>query len=160
MKTCFKCGEKKDLSCFYKHKQMKDGHLNKCKECSKKDVSANYRENIEHYKSYERLRANLTHRVEARNNYAKTKSGKARINECRRRWARRNPIKRMASTIVGNAVRDGKLIKPDSCEACGSTPNRLHGHHDDYAYPLIVRWLCPGCHNKWHKENGEGLNAF
>jgi len=40
-KKCFKCGEVKDLSEYYKHKGMTDGILNKCKKCTKKDVSDN-----------------------------------------------------------------------------------------------------------------------
>ena len=159
MKECFKCHEVKPLSEFYKHKQMKDGRLNKCKECNKKDVSKNYRENIDHYKEYEKARAGLPHRVKSREDYSKTEHGRERLNEGKKAWTMRNPIKRMASTIVGNAVRGGKIKKPSNCEACSSEPSRLHGHHDDYAFPLAVRWLCPGCHSKWHRENGEGLNA-
>lgn len=158
-KKCFKCGDVKPLSAFYKHKMMADGHVNKCKECNKRDVRENRAKRIDYYTKYEKKRAMLPHRVEARKNYSKTPAGKESIKKSTSRWKSKNPIKSLANIIVNNAVRGGKLIKPCKCESCGNVSKIIHGHHDDYALPLSVRWLCPACHNKWHKENGEGLNA-
>lgn len=55
-KVCFKCSAVKPIDMFYSHPQMQDGHLNKCKACTKSDVRQNYADNTAHYKKYERER--------------------------------------------------------------------------------------------------------
>ena len=140
MKKCFKCGERKPLDAFYKHPQMADGRVNKCKECNRRDVKENRKTRIDYYRAYDRERGNR------------------QTSEYRRRYNQDNPIKYGARTIVGNAVRDGRLTKPDQCSKC-KDKTRLHGHHDDYAKPLEVRWLCAACHHQWHAKHGEALNG-
>ncbi len=141
-KTCFKCGAEKPLTEFYKHKRMADGHLNKCKECTKHDVREHRRS--EEYgpkvRAYDRQRG-------CRRSYAHTKQ-----------YREKYPLKKQAHHAVNNAVRDGKMAKPSACEQCGSS-FWVEGHHDDYAKPLEVRWLCALCHKRWHAEHGEAANA-
>lgn len=138
MKKCFKCQRELPLSDFYKHKQMKDGHLNKCIQCTKKDVSLNRFDNIDRYREYDRKRG-------SRQDYSYVKE-----------YRNKFPNKYKAHSMVGNSIRDGKLFKEDCC-CCGSN-EKIHAHHDDYLKPLNVRWLCAGCHSLWHSVNGEGLN--
>jgi hypothetical protein len=45
-KVCFKCNLEKSVYDFYKHKQMGDGYLGKCKECTKKDSKKQLQLNI------------------------------------------------------------------------------------------------------------------
>lgn len=140
-KRCFKCGEIKPLAAFYAHKGMKDGHVNKCKDCNKNDVHDNRIKNIEYYREYDRSRGN-------RQGYDYTKN-----------YRNSHPMKYAAHILVGNAVRDGRLLKPSKCEDCNTTNGSLHGHHDDYAIPLSVRWLCSACHKAWHLKYGEAKNS-
>lgn len=141
MKKCSRCGELKDLQCFQKRKASKDGLTAACKHCLKK---------------YDDSRLKDPKRMKARRDYQKTSKGKAAHKRACIKWLKNNEIKRAAHIIVGNSIRDGKLIK-GPCEICGS--EKSNAHHDDYAFPLSVRWLCDVHHNEWHRENGEGKNA-
>ena len=138
-KVCFKCEKEKPLSDFYKHKKMGDGHLNKCKECAKIDVSTHRKANIENIRAYDRKR------------------GCRQDKKYRDQYKKRFPIKYKAHNIVSNATRDKKLFR-EPCEICGAE-ERVHAHHDDYARPLNVRWLCAAHHSQWHAEHGEAANA-
>jgi hypothetical protein len=158
-KKCFKCGIVKPLTEFYKQKGMADGHVNKCKECNKKDVRDNYSKNKDYYAEYNRSRDQLPNRVELKKKYIQTDKGKENARKAKEKWANENIVKKSASIIVGNAVKDGKLIKPDNCQECGEKHDRIHGHHNDYNYPMVVSWLCPKCHTEWHKKNGSGING-
>jgi len=55
-KSCFKCKQVKCLSEFYKHSEMKDGHLNKCKQCTKNDANTHRANNLEAIRAYDRKR--------------------------------------------------------------------------------------------------------
>jgi hypothetical protein len=74
VKQCFKCGELKELTEFYKHKQMGDGHLNKCIPCTKEDVHKNYSKNSEDKSYIERERAR------GRRKYHRLYTGTAKAN--------------------------------------------------------------------------------
>jgi hypothetical protein len=146
-KACFKCGQVKNLTEFYKHPHMSDGRLNKCKECTKQDVRRNYRVNIEHYQGYERNRAMLPHRVASRKRYQRTSVGRAAVRRAHAASRARYPEKIAANIMVSNAIRNGKLIRL-SCEVCGV---KAQAHHDDYTKPLEVRWLCVKHHRAVHR---------
>lgn len=144
MKICGSCKQELGDLAFGVRKASKDGLAARCKHCQS---------------VYDKTRANAPHRVKAREQYQNTERGRKAGNEAKRRYTERNAIKRGAHILLGNAIRDGKVDRPSSCESCGSKPFTIHGHHDDYALPLVVRWLCPGCHCQWHKQNGEGKNS-
>jgi ribosomal protein S27AE len=149
-KKCFKCGKVKSLDEFYKHPRMKDGHLGKCKECTKKDVAEDRINNPEKLKARDKKRNGLPHRVKERKKYAQSPQGKKAKSKATKKWTEKNPLKKAVYRIFKSAIKTGRL-KRQPCEKCGSTI-RVHGHHDDYYKPLEVRWLCSKCHAKLHRE--------
>lgn len=148
MRQCRTCGESKPLMDFYSNT---NGSLDRdCKPCRCEKVRANRLVRIDQYREYERGRANLPHRVEARQRYSQTPEGKAAHQRAHRTQNARNPIKRAARVAAGNALARGHLVR-QPCEVCGEV--KAHAHHDDYSKPLDVRWLCTTHHAEWHKHN-------
>ena len=135
-KECFKCKSVKLLELFYKHPNMPDGHVNKCKECNKNDVTANRNKNIEKFRAYDRERSKEPKRIKAA-----AEISKAWRNEDKRRTAAHNAVAR--------AIRNGSLFRLP-CIRCGEIKSLAH--HEDYDKPLGVMWLCQPCHKQRHKE--------
>ena len=131
MKECFKCRETKPVTEFYKHPQMGDGYLGKCKECTKKDARAAREANHDHYLEYDRARSKKRERI-------------AGITASQKR----HPSKHRARVHLHNAVARGKTVK-QPCEVCGSA--KVDAHHEDYAKPLQVKWLCRKHHMEHHR---------
>jgi hypothetical protein len=124
IKKCFKCGIEMPIDKFYRHSEMADGHLGKCKEGTKKDLIKNRANKLEYYKEYDRKRADLPKRVKARKDYAekskldpiKTK----RLAEADKRYGKKYPDKKFAHNSFYNAIRDKKIKRPKLCSLCGA----------------------------------------
>ncbi len=132
-KQCFKCGLFKPLEEFYKHEGMADGHLNKCKECTKRESRSNREKNLEYYRKYDRDRYQANGQRDRSEPYGQA-----------------NPEKQRAHDLVSRAVRKGKLVRPSRCSICGKYA-KIEAHHSDYTKPLEVVWVCKACHWKLHK---------
>ena len=117
-KRCFKCGEVKPLSEFYVHAQMKDGHINKCIECTK---------------------------AERKQHEAKEP---AAIYQTRLKTFSKRPTKRNGYKLIEAALKAKVITRPHNCTICNKpdTESRIEAHHYDYTKPLEVTWLCPECH--------------
>lgn len=133
LKTCFKCGAEKSISDFYKHPYMGDGHLGKCKECTKIDVWKDRQKKLQEKREYDRERASLPHRKELRSRTTKE-------------WQMAFPDRRAAQSALRRAVLTG-AVKKLPCWVCGE---EAEAHHPDYSSPLDVVWLCPAHHKQAH----------
>ena len=77
----------------------------------------------------------------------------SRCKSCFRKQLNATPDikqKKRAREAVRLAIKAGELVRPETCSACGGR-GRIHGHHDDYARELDVRWLCAACHEDVHR---------
>lgn len=121
-KRCFKCGLLLPLSCFYTHKQMGDGHLNKCKGCTRKDVHEKYMDNIQDPEYIEKERARG-----------------------------RNKYKRLYSGIKVKNKYGTSCVRAFIKRRIGDIDKNIELHHWNYNHPYSVISLDRSTHARLHK---------
>lgn len=126
MASCSKCSAEGE---FYA------SNPSTCKACIRARARANYYANHAERVAYERERSKRPERKAA----MKAMAHKRKVTPMRK-----------AHIAVGNAIRDGRLVRKP-CERCGATVG-VEAHHDDYSKPLDVRWLCPKHHMELHAK--------
>lgn len=146
MKKCFKCEVEKNLSEFYKHKQMADGHLNKCKDCAKHDAR---KRTVE--RSCEVCDKDfMTWPTEIKRGGGKTCSRDCYFKRLKLLLAEKYPVKETYSTIHRWVyVQGGKASK---CEFCGSASQKYEWSNISGNYKQDMNdWqqLCVPCHRKY-----------
>lgn len=165
--TCIKCLEDKPLGEFNKHRTNKTCRSHSCKVCTGLYNSAYKKQNRS--KINEQLRNKLATDPEFKTSYTDRRKKRdtrrsARAREYKYdkvaellRYHKKEP-RRVASAMVRDAVKSGKLTKPRMCSQC-STEGTLHGHHTDYTKPLDVVWLCQSCHLAAHGKQPRKITS-
>ena len=150
-KKCRTCEEAKDLSDFYKHRLIKDGHANECKGCQKKRAKAWYQSSQEKRRNkskqyYEENREKILE-------YRHTDKFRAFNAKGVAKYAKNNREKVKAQQKLNHEIIMGRIVRPIICEGCGrNTEKLIQGHHYDYSKPLDVIWLCIECHADIHRK--------
>ncbi len=145
-KTCFKCGTTKLLQEFYAHPRMQDGHLNKCKVCTRADTVARKQADPERTREEKRLWAISPRGRATLVRYRRTHIGMKR--KWASDWGKRHRDKTRAQCATRRAISKGLLIRLP-CEVCRNP--KSEAHHEDYGQPLQVRWLCRTHHAEHHR---------
>jgi hypothetical protein len=162
-KTCSECGKSLPLNKFYRRgKGCRRADCAKCsllktqryRGTSKGRVSARAaskrwtNKNLEKVKvmqrSYKQSPKGKLVLLESQRKFRRSAKGKEAIRE----YVQRNKIKVRAHRAVADAIRSGRL-KRGKCIVKGCR-RPAQGHHEDYAKPLDVVWLCDKHHKEYH----------
>jgi hypothetical protein len=129
-KRCSYCRKTKPVDQFHRRSNCASGCQSRCKECRYKTVDQAVKQTA--------------------NQQWRTKNSVIH-NAANQKWRANNRAKTRAHKLLDEAVKNGDLERPDTCERCGLKSSRaLHGHHRDYSRPLEVLWLCAKCHGAEH----------
>lgn len=137
-KVCFKCNIEKPLTEYYKHKYMADGHLNKCKICTKKDTSKRTKELISTPEGLEKERKRHREKYYRLNYKEKHKPDYESKKKTMERYNKKYPEKVKCKNI-------SQRIKPKK------KGNHLHHWSYNLEHAKDVIELSVSDHNKIHR---------
>lgn len=156
---------------------MGDGHVTLCKDCAK--AKAKSPEQKARNRIYDKKRVKDPNRLVSQHRYRtselfklgqrrrhkkyrQTEHGHAKVLEDQRKRRKTDaykktieksrlkyPEKRKAQIKLNNALRYGKIKRPNTCSICNKSC-KPQGHHYDYSKPLDVIWMCKKCHSDLH----------
>lgn len=138
-KICIICGEEKEISEYYKHQKMADGHLNKCKQCTKDGVKKRYYQlsnNPEWVESERSRHKEKYHRLGYKEKQLKL--------DANRPWTRDSTYKSLKKKIK-TAVRLGNIPGLNSVQG-------LELHHWNYNKLESFFLLTPSQHKQLHAQ--------
>lgn len=151
IKECRKCHSAKPLTEFYIQRGYPSSWCRSCTIAHNREWAAKNREKTREYK-----RAYAARNAEREAKRSRAKNRRMYAEGYRYKGDRERLRARAA---VSNAIRRGQLAKPAACPQCGTTGKRIDAHHEDYAKPLDVTWLCSRCHALEHKTTRKARAA-
>ena len=87
--------------------------------------------------------------IEKRTEWRTSESGRSSACKLSHKSRMENPERHKAYNILKRAVLSGAIERPTTCCDCGAF-GPTDGHHENYAKPLDVIWVCRLCHKKIH----------
>lgn len=138
MKRCPKCDSIKPLSEFSRNRTRYDGVNGWCKSCMK--IIAETIRQRESYRIKQRLAANNWRQLPENKEKHRLSASRERLKE---------PEKIIARRKVRDAISQNRITR-QPCSVCGSVTSQAH--HENYAKPLEVIWLCQAHHKQLHLQ--------
>ena len=66
-------------------------------------------------------------------------------------YYKKYPYRKKANGLVRQRLLYGILEKQEKCFICRTNRRKVIKHHENYAYPGEIIWLCGRCHKRRHK---------
>lgn len=138
-KLCENCGHEKPRSEFNVHRSTRDGLHAKCRECHRAAARDHYESNVEHRKATSK---------------ALKEAHPERAKVYTRNQRKAHPDRVRARQSVSDAIKAGRLVRPDRCSSCLTEGAVEFDHTNGYDEPnwFVGVFVCKPCHWKNERE--------